>query len=200
MPRSLKTEVKKIENKKPKQKPLVILLAGLPGTGKSTLARNLAYKYNIEHISTDSVRKRIFRYVKHEDFGKGFYSSTQRQVVYDTINYTLYTLLKYGIGSVLDGTYYLERLRSKVQRICYRWDARFFLVIVKCPDSISKRRFEEREKRNRRTLSDANYSVYEKFKQIFEPTNLHHINVTVTNDYQEIVRKIDNVIKKYSIR
>jgi predicted kinase len=87
-----------------------------------------------------------------------------------------------------------------VQRICYRWDARFFLVIVQCPDSISKKRFEERAKKNRRTLSDANWSVYEKFKQIFEPTNLHHINVNVTNDYREIVRKIDNVIKKYSIK
>ena len=177
-----------ISYKKKKRPPLVILLAGLPGTGKSTLARKLARRYRLEHISTDSVRKRIFRDVRRNTFGRGSYSERQRMIVYDTIYYVIYTLLKHNIGVVLDGTFYRERLRSKVKRIAERFDAKFLLVMVKCPESLIKKRFEERDARKRRTLSDADTKIFERFKQLFEPTKLSHLEVDMTSDYQKIIR------------
>lgn len=172
----------------------MIVLAGLPGTGKSTLARKLARKYRLEHISTDSVRKRIFRDVRRNTFGRGSYSNRQRMVVYDTINYVLYTLLKHGVGCVLDGTFYQERLRSKVGRICARFDAKFVLVIVDCPDRIVNKRFKEREKRTRRTLSDADSQIYEKFKKLFEVTRLPHIEINMASEQNEILERISDAI------
>lgn len=178
--------------------PLVILLAGLPGTGKSTLARKIARRYRLEHISTDSVRKRIFKDVREDSFGRGSYSIRQRLVVYDTIYYVLYTLLKHGVGSVLDGTFYQERLRSKVKRISTRFDAKFLLVIVTCPESFIRKRFEERAKRNRKTLSDADSNVYEKFRDMFEPTKLDHIEVNMATDHNRILEMINNALSKRS--
>jgi len=183
-----------ISSKQRRRPPLVIVLAGLPGTGKSTLARKLARKYGLEHISTDSVRKRIFRDVRRNTFGRGSYSIRQRMVVYDTIYYVLYTLLKNGVGCVLDGTFYQERLRSKVGRICARFDAMFVLVIVDCPDSIINKRFKEREKRTRRTLSDADSQIYEKFKKLFEPTRLPHIEVNMALEHNKIIERINDAI------
>ena len=177
-----------------KRPPLVILLAGLPGTGKSTLARKLARRYRIEHISTDSVRKRIFRDVRRNTFGRGSYSNKQRMVVYDTIYYVLYTLLKHGVGCVLDGTFYQEKLRSKVGRICARFDAKFILVMVDCPEELIDKRFEEREKRSRRTLSDADKQIYERFKKLFEPTRLPHIEIDMATDHNEILERINYAI------
>ena len=141
--------MKNISSRTGRRAPLVILLAGLPGTGKSTLARKLARKYRLEHIGTDSVRKRIFRDVRRNVFGRGSYSLRQRTIVYDTIYYVLYTLLKHGVGCVLDGTFYQDKLRSKVGRICARFDARFLLVIVNSPEDLIRKRFEEREKREK---------------------------------------------------
>ncbi len=184
-----------IISKRPRRKPpIVVLLAGLPGTGKSTLARKLAYKYHLEYISTDSVRKRIFRDVRRDYFGKGSYSSRQRNVVYDTMFYVLYTLLKHRVGCVLDGTFYQERLRTKVSRICNRFDATFVFVIVTCPESLITKRFEEREKRKRKTLSDADTGIYEKFKKLFEPTRLVHLEADMATDHNKILDRIENAI------
>ncbi len=185
-----------ISNKYRKRPSLVILLAGLPGTGKSTLARKLARRYRLEHISTDSVRKRIFRDVRRDHFGRGSYSNRQRMVVYDTIYYVVYTLLKHRVGCVLDGTFYQDRMRAKVGRICARFDAKFILVMVTCPDEIIKKRFEEREKRERRTLSDADSKIYEKFRQLFEPTNLRHIKVDMGTNHDKILELISNAISE----
>ncbi len=191
--------MKTISYKRKKRKPLVILLAGLPGTGKSTLARKLARRYRLEHISTDSVRKRIFRDVRHNTFGRGSYSERQRMIVYDAIFYVIYTLLKHNVGVVLDGTFYRERLRSKVKRIAERFDAKFLLVIVTCPESLIRKRFEERDTRKRRTLSDADTKIFEKFKQLFEPTKLEHLEVDMTSDYQKILEMISNALSERNI-
>ncbi|MCE7743337.1 MAG: AAA family ATPase [Candidatus Heimdallarchaeota archaeon] len=183
-----------ISNRYKKRPPIVILLAGLPGTGKSTLARKLSRRYRLEHISTDSIRKRIFRDVRRDHFGRGSYSNRQRMVVYDTIYYVLYTLLKHGVGCVLDGTFYQDRMRAKVSRICDRFNAKFLLVIVTCPEETIRKRFEEREKRERRTLSDADSKVYEKFKQLFEPTKLRHLDVDMGTDHETILKMINDAI------
>ncbi|MBY9001124.1 MAG: ATP-binding protein [Candidatus Heimdallarchaeota archaeon] len=190
--------MKNISSRSGRRPPLVILLAGLPGTGKSTLARRLARKYQLEHIGTDSVRKRIFRDIRKNIFGRGSYSKRQRTVVYDTIYYVLYTLLKHGVGCVLDGTFYKERLRSKVGRICARFGAKFLLVIVSSPESLIRKRFEEREKRERKTLSDADTKVFEKYIELFEPTVLPHIEVNMADDQDIILEAIDNALSEGS--
>lgn len=188
--------MKTISYKKKKSRPLVILLAGLPGTGKSTLARKLARRYRLEHISTDSVRKRIFRDVRHNTFGRGSYSERQRMIVYDTIFYVVYTLLKNNVGVVLDGTFYRERLRTKVKRIAERFEAKFLLVMVTCPEHLIRKRFEERDARKRRTLSDADSKIFERFKQLFETTKLSHLEVDMTSDYQEILERINHALSE----
>ena len=110
----------------------------------------------------------------------------------------MYTLLKHGIGCVLDGTFYQEKLRSKVGRICARFDAKFVLVMVNCPDELIKKRFEEREKRKRRTLSDADSKVYEKYQELFEPTKIPHIEVDMADEHYKILEMINNAISERS--
>lgn len=185
-----------------KSRPLVILLAGLPGTGKSTIARRVMKRYNLEHISTDSVRKRIFRNVKESQFGKDHYTENNRIIVYDTIFYVLYTLLRNGVGCVLDGTFYLSRLRTKVKRICERFNGRFVLVHVTCPEEVIVKRFKERQKRQKRTLSDANLEIYRQLKKEFEPIMIPYLSVDVRDGRDKILELIHEKVREqtYSTR
>ncbi len=42
------------------KKPLLILLAGFQGSGKTTLAKKLAHEYNLKLISPDEIRQELF--------------------------------------------------------------------------------------------------------------------------------------------
>jgi len=193
MPRSSCREVKKIVEQK---RPILILISGLPGTGKSTLARKLSRKYKLEHISTDSVRKRIFRGVRKAEFNKGYYSERDRFTVYETIFYLVYTLLKHNVGCVVDGTFYKETLRQKLFRIARKFNAKFLLIIATCPERVVKERFKQREKLHKRTLSDADFAIYLKLKEIFEPTTLPHLKINLITDPKNILNKIENALKR----
>ncbi|MHA1401819.1 MAG: AAA family ATPase, partial [Candidatus Heimdallarchaeaceae archaeon] len=108
----------------------------------------------------------------------------------------LYTLLRWNIGCVIDGTFYKETLRAKVKRIADKFNAQFLLVIVECPESLVKQRFEQREKRQGRTLSDANYEIYLNIKERFQPSKLPHIVLNVTDDKYVLLGKIEDALRK----
>ena len=66
--------------------------------------------------------------------------------------------------------------------------------MIDCPEGLISERFEERKKRTRRTLSDADKQIYDKFKQLFEPTRLPHIEIDMSSDHNEILERINYAI------
>jgi aminoglycoside phosphotransferase family enzyme/predicted kinase len=66
------------ELEEPGRKPCLLLVAGLPGTGKSTLARGLARRANFSVVRSDLVRKELAGLSAYERapavFGEGIYS------------------------------------------------------------------------------------------------------------------------------
>ncbi len=117
-------------------------------------------------------------------------------MVYNTIYYLLYTLLRWNIGTVIDGTFYKESLRIKVKRIADKFNAVFLLIMITCPEDLIKERFQIREKREARTLSDADYDIYLQLKQRFQPTKLSHIDIDVISNKQDVMGIIEDAIRK----
>ena len=88
---------------------MIIVICGLPGTGKTFLANKLSSYVNATVLSTDKIRKELFE--------KPSYTPWERTLIYDV----LFLLAKYlhssGISCILDGTFNMEKSRSEVKEI-----------------------------------------------------------------------------------
>ena len=124
-------------------------LTGLPGSGKSAIAKRLRYKLQDREVysqilSTDELRRVITPIPT--------YSEEEREIVYATVVYFANILNMNGVNVIIDGTGNLKKYRDLARNTLRR----FALVYVKCPLEITI----EREK-NRRS-NTAPQGIYEK--------------------------------------
>src|SRR6185369_13443404 len=85
--------------------PAVIACCGLAGTGKSTLARDLATTTGFGLLATDAIRKRAGDRPAVAPYGAGLYEPTARAAVYETLCADADAALAAGRGVVADGTF-----------------------------------------------------------------------------------------------
>jgi predicted kinase len=164
---------------------MLILICGLPATGKSTVARRLAKLLKAEVLRTDTIRKKIFH--------KPSYTEGEKDFIYKTLFLLADILLKYDVNVIIDGTFYKEKLRREPKNIAARRGKKFFLIETRCPEDIVIKRLEGR-KRNLRSPSDADISVY--YKRLFEDIRTDHI---VVDTGWNIDKSISDVLKKIKV-
>ena len=87
-------------------RPLVIAVGGLAGTGKSTLAAAIAESLGAELLRTDVLRQELFGAEPHAaEIDGGIYSPAARGRVYEALFEGARSLRRRGIACVLDGTF-----------------------------------------------------------------------------------------------
>src|SRR5512147_526910 len=104
---------------------MLIVLTGLPGTGKSTVAAALAREIGASVLSTDKIRAERPKKIGFSRAAKGG--------VYETMFGRAEALLREGRRVILDGTFYLERLRRAGAAMGRRAGAPVFLLEVISP-------------------------------------------------------------------
>jgi predicted kinase len=87
---------------------MLIIVTGLPGTGKSTVAAALARELGADALSTDRIRREAAR-------PPGF-SKAEKGSVYERMFARAERRLRAGRSVVLDATFYRERLRAPPSR------------------------------------------------------------------------------------
>ena len=147
---------------------MVVIVFGLPGSGKSYFAVRVAQMLSATYINSDKVRKELFAVPS--------YSSEEKALVYDEILRRAIQAAKHGKEVVLDATFYTNRLREKfineVQKI-----SRIFLIEVIADEDVTKERLAPP-----REDSDADFNVYQSIKKSWEPVNRDHLVLHSTND------------------
>lgn len=154
---------------------MLVLVCGLPATGKSTVARDIAKKLKAVALNTDIIRKQLFR--------RPTYTSEEKRLVYKTLFLVAEYLLKSDRNVVLDGTFYKRGLRRRVYDISKSTGTRLAVIECRAPDESIKRRMGRRAKR-RRGPSDANHEIYKKIKADFEPIKRRHLTLDTSKSRQ----------------
>jgi predicted kinase len=151
-------------------KSILVIVMGLPGSGKSFFAKNLANKIDAEYLGSDELRKELGL--------MGNYHLGIKLSVYEEMFNRAKKIHKSGKSLVLDGTFYLQQVRDLFLFLSKTTSWQCFIIHVTAPEElIAKRLSKPRED------SEADLEVYMKIKSEFEPILEDHlvINSTDTN-------------------
>lgn len=101
------------EYTKPRQGRLM-LMSGLSGAGKSTVARQLARKLSAIHIRSDAVRKHLGGISLQERGGNELYTAEMTQKTYERLLSLGIMLANQGFPVILDAKYDQQQLRAEM--------------------------------------------------------------------------------------
>ena len=163
---------------------MIVIICGLPGVGKSTLAKNLAPRINATVLSSDKIRKELFPIPT--------YSTSELKTVYDVMIITAKYLNDTGTNCILDATFNREDSRIEVKKKLGLDNRQFQIIECSCPEDIAISRLGSRKN----DYSDATIQVYQKMKSIREPVKADHITVDTTLSPEENAVKAAEYISK----
>ncbi len=168
-------------------KPVLLLLCGLPGTGKSFLACRLAEALHFVIIESDMVRKIIFPQPR--------YTAQESRWVHRTCHALMAKLLKRGVRVIYDATNLVEYHRELVYRIAKRAEARLVVVKTVASEEVVRERLRARQE-EAAEISDADWRIYRRMASRQEEISHHHLVIDTTETLEEAVAKILRFIRR----
>jgi predicted kinase len=154
------------------QRPALVLLSGLPGVGKTTLARRLAAVLPAEHLESDAVRAALA--------SPPTYSPDESGRVFRLIQQRAAVILGRNQHAIVDATNLKRRDRRRFVRLAVRLDVRLIAVRVTVPEEIARGRLAD----PRDGFSQAGVEVFEMMKDRVEPFAMPVVVVDTRFDLQ----------------
>jgi predicted kinase len=162
---------------------MIVMMAGLPGTGKSTLARALAKRMSGVVLDKDEIRRALF---PPEDIE---YSTEQDDFVLEIMLETARFLLQKDAGRhvFLDGRpfsrrYQLERVMEYAKGLGQEWR----IVECVCPEETARRRIEEQD----HPAGNRDFALYLRVKARFEEIGFPKAVVDTERPLEECVEEV----------
>jgi len=165
---------------------MIVLMAGLPGSGKTTLARELAARTSGRVISKDEIRHAIFSQEEIE------YSSRQDdfcvQIMLETAAYLLRQERRRWI--ILDGRpfsrrYQIENALTLAASLRQPWR----ILECVCAEETAKRRLETDAATGEHPAANRGYKLYLEVKARFETITFPKIVINTDETLEVCIRK-----------
>jgi len=150
------------ELEEPSRRPCLILVAGLPGAGKSTLAKGLAEHAGFKWIRSDVVRKELAGLPSNEparsDFEEGIYGSAWTDRTYAECLHRAERRLLDGERVIVDASFVEERRRRPFLELAERLAIPARFMVCRANPNLIRDRLDQR----RGDASDADWSVHQR--------------------------------------
>ncbi|MFN8593910.1 MAG: AAA family ATPase [Thermomicrobiales bacterium] len=136
--------------------PALIVMTGLSGTGKSTVAAALGHALGIPVIATDALRKELAGGddLATDRWGEGRYAPERKAAVYRALFARGGEALAAGKAVILDGAFLEDAWREEAARLAAAHGVPLLLVETVCDEAVVTDRLAAREQ-NAGSLSDA---------------------------------------------
>jgi aminoglycoside phosphotransferase family enzyme/predicted kinase len=148
------------ELEKPGRRPCLLLVMGLPGTGKSRLALELAESAGFSVVRSDVVRKELAGFPGQGQAPLGLreslYTPACNERTYAECLYRAERLLFEGRKVLVDATFHEEQKRRTFLKAAVRWGVPAGILLCRADPETARRRLENRQG----DASDADWSVY----------------------------------------
>ena len=152
-------------------RPTLWVVCGVPGSGKSTISRELSRIFKIKTFQSDVIRKEFFD-IRPGDpsdmpFETGIYSKIASSLTYGRLLLLAQEEIEKRRSVILDATYGSQHERFEAIRMAKDNEANIVFVECVLKEKVIKERLLKRE--TGYSVSDARYHHYEDFKKRFEP-------------------------------
>ncbi|MFQ5873073.1 MAG: AAA family ATPase [Dehalococcoidia bacterium] len=174
----------------PVVRPYLILVSGLPGTGKSYVSRRLAERLPIAVLETDALRKTLFP--------TPVYTADESARLFQASHLLIEELLRKGIPVLLDATNLVERHREYLYSIAERLKAKLLIVLVTAPAEQVRERLAHRSPHPDGDInSDADWQVYQRMRASVDTISRNHLVADTSKDVTPVIDKVVREVKRW---
>ena len=146
---------------------MIVIVFGLPGSGKSYFAYRLADRLTADYMSSDRLRKDLFTDTT--------YSEKEKRLVYSKMLMEIKEHIRQDRNLVFDATFYKNDIRQQFINAAGQENKIIFIEIQAAETAIRRRLAKNRAD------SDADFDVYQKIKAEWEPLQEEHLVLESTD-------------------
>ncbi len=166
--------------------PALVLLTGLPGSGKSHLRRELQKRHPLAAMDSDALRRVLFQPAQH--------IKKEHTRLFPAMHVLAERLLSRAVSAVYDATNLQEAHRRPLYRIAERRSAGLIIVRVTAPDGVIRERLAVRARiADPLDASEATVEVYERMMAQEEAVQRPHI---VVDTSRGLAGALDNILRE----
>lgn len=160
--------------------PSLVILCGLPGTGKSHFARELARRAPFAWLNSDRTRKILV--------GAPSYSRREHRRVFSAMHVLTRGYLRDGYSVVFDATNLNEKVRRPLYASADEVGVKPLIIRFTAPSELVRRRLTDRaEGVGEATQSDATWEVYSRMAVADQPVPRPHLLVGGPEDVESVM-------------
>lgn len=172
----------------PPEHPALVLLSGLPGSGKSHFCRELVKAApSLVVLESDALRAILFSEPTH--------GQSENARLFPALHRLLERLLRNGHHVVVDATNLRRRNRRMLYDIAVRVGAPLLIVETTAPEDVIRQRLSRREAdiataSRADDISTAGNDVYDRMIPSAQPIRRDHITVDTSQDITPAVQRV----------